>query len=98
MGKLAAQFALKHPEVRLEVTTEDRPVDMVEEGYDLVIRVNPAMDESLVGRIFLRDRVVAVAAPELPRQPEGAPVPAVLGSAAKGRPQRAGSPPSWTTR
>jgi DNA-binding transcriptional LysR family regulator len=36
--------------VRLEVTTEDRPVDMVEEGYDLVIRVNPAPDESLVGR------------------------------------------------
>jgi DNA-binding transcriptional LysR family regulator len=25
MGKLAAEFALKYPEVRLEVTTEDRP-------------------------------------------------------------------------
>ena len=56
MGKLAADFALKHPEVRLEVTTEDRPVDMVEEAYDLVIRVNPDPDESLVGRAFLRDR------------------------------------------
>ena len=37
MGNLAAGFALRYPEVRLEVTTEDRSVDMVEEGYDLVI-------------------------------------------------------------
>lgn len=51
MGKLAAGFALKYPEVRLEVTTEDRPVDMVEEGYDLVIRVNSALDDSLIGRV-----------------------------------------------
>jgi len=52
MGKLATGFAMKHLEVRLEVTTEDRAVDMVEEGYDIVIRVNPALDASLVGRIF----------------------------------------------
>ena len=65
MGKLAARFALKYPDVRLEVTTEDRAVDMVEEGYDLVIRVNPDPDESLVGRIFLRDRLVVVASPDL---------------------------------
>ena len=70
MGKLAAGFALKYPEVRLEVTTEDRAVDIVEEGYDLVIRVNPDPDESLVGRIFVRDRLVVVANPEL-RRPKG---------------------------
>lgn len=78
MGKLAAQFAMKYREVRLEVTTEDRPVDMVEEGYDLVIRVNPDPDESLVGRIFLRDRVVVVASPQLHRPAGGAPIPAVV--------------------
>lgn len=78
MGKLAAQFAMKHREVRLEVTTEDRPVDMVDEGYDLVIRVNPDPDESLVGRIFLRDRVVVVASPQLRRPAGGAPVPVVV--------------------
>jgi DNA-binding transcriptional LysR family regulator len=61
MGKLAASFALKFPEVRLEVTTEDRVVDMIDEGYDLVIRVNPDPDNSLVGRVFLRDRLVVVA-------------------------------------
>ena len=78
MGKLAAGFALRYPDVRLEVTTDDRPVDMVEEGYDLVIRVNPDPDDNLIGRIFLRDRMVVVAAPSLARPPEGIPAPAVV--------------------
>lgn len=83
MGKLAAGFALKHPDVRLEVTTEDRAVDMVEEAYDLVIRVNPEPDESLVGRVFLRDRLVVVASPDLPPPTDGSVVPAVLRGSAK---------------
>ncbi|MFB6448592.1 LysR family transcriptional regulator [Bradyrhizobium tunisiense] len=70
MGRLAAGFALRHPQVRLEVTTDDRYVDMIEEGFDLAIRVNPDPDESLVGRIFLRDRLVVVASPTLKR-PKG---------------------------
>ena len=78
MGKLAAEFALKYPEVRLEVTTEDRIVDMVEEGYDLVIRVNPDPDETLVGRIFLRDRLIVVASPRLARPADGQAAPAVV--------------------
>ncbi|WP_306027605.1 LysR family transcriptional regulator [Stappia sp. MMSF_3263] len=78
MGKLAAGFALKYPEVRLEVTTEDRPVDMIEEAYDLVIRVNPEPDESLVGRAFLRDRLVVVASPNLTPDADGSVVPAVV--------------------
>ncbi|MER9236816.1 LysR substrate-binding domain-containing protein [Mesorhizobium sp. M0622] len=78
MGKLAAEFAVKYPEVRLEITTEDRAVDMVEETYDLVIRVNPEPDESLVGRIFLRDRLVAVASPAVTRPRGNVVVPAVV--------------------
>jgi len=88
MGKLAAGFALKCPEVQLEVTTEDRAVDMVEEGYDLVIRVNPDPDEGLVGRVFLRDRLVAVASPELARPTGSQAAPAVV--------RAGGDPPgSW---
>ncbi|TXC71355.1 LysR family transcriptional regulator [Sphingomonas ginsenosidivorax] len=77
MGRIAAGFAIKFPEIRLEVTTEDRAVDMVEEAYDLVIRVNPAPDDALVGRAFLQDRLVAVASPDLPRSAD-TPVPAVV--------------------
>lgn len=82
MGKLAAEFALKHPAVLLEVTTDDRAVDMIEEAYDLVIRVNPEPDDSLVGRAFLHDRLVVVACPALAR-PDDAPVPAVVRGAIK---------------
>jgi DNA-binding transcriptional LysR family regulator len=88
MGNLAANFALKYPEVRLEITTEDRPVDMIEEGFDVVIRVNPDPDESLVGRIFLRDRLVVVASPDLKRPTDGSRIPAVV----RGRPTR---PVAW---
>jgi DNA-binding transcriptional LysR family regulator len=77
MGRIAAGFSLKYPQVRLEVTTEDRPVDMIEEGYDLVIRVNPAPDESLIGRAFLHDRLVVVASPNLPRPTGGLAAPGV---------------------
>ena len=80
MGRLAADFALRYPAVRLTVTTEDRSVDMVEEGYDLVIRVNPPPDASLVGRVLLRDRLVVVAPPGLARPRKGSTtaVPAVV--------------------
>ena len=78
MGKLAAGFALQYPDVRLEITVEDRSVDMVEEGYDLAIRVNPAPDESLVGRIFLRDRLVVVGGPSLAAPVDDMEAPAIV--------------------
>ena len=51
---------------------------MVEEGYDLVIRVNPNPDAGLIGRIFLRDRLVVVAHPDLALPRGAAPVRAVV--------------------
>ena len=77
MGRLAAEFIRRYPDVRLEVTTDDRMVDMIEEGYDLVIRVNPAPDDTLVGRPFLHDRLVVVAGPGMVRLAAGI-MPAVV--------------------
>ena len=78
MGRLAASFISQHPDVQVEVTAEDRAVDLVEEGYDLVIRVNPPTEGSLIGRCFFRERVLVVAAPTFQRRRPGEPVPAVL--------------------
>lgn len=78
LGKLAAGFTLAHPEMRLEITADDRTVDLVEEAYDLAIRVNPPPDATLVGRPFLRDRLVVVASPILPRPRAGEAVSAVV--------------------
>ncbi len=87
LGKLAARFVLDHPEVQLEITTDDRAVDMIEEAYDLVIRVNPQPDESLVGRAFLHDRLIVVAHPDLARPAEDMPVPAVTRGPMRGAEQ-----------
>jgi DNA-binding transcriptional LysR family regulator len=68
MGTLAARFALAYPDVRLAITLEDRQVDLVNEGYDLVIRVNPEPSSELVGRCFARDQVLIVSTPELKKR------------------------------
>ncbi|MGW7773688.1 LysR family transcriptional regulator [Pseudomonas machongensis] len=67
VGRLAAGFALRYPQVRLDITAEDRNVDLVEDGYDVVIRVNPKADALLVGRCFARDDMLLVAPAALPR-------------------------------
>jgi len=66
MGRIAAEFRAAYPEVTVEVAAEDRLVDLVEEGFDACIRINPAPDSGLVGRCFARDRLVVVAAPTVP--------------------------------
>jgi DNA-binding transcriptional LysR family regulator len=79
LGQIGARFALAYPEVQLEIVAEDRTVDPVEDGYDLVIRIDPAPDERLVGRVFLADERLIVAAPGLLRpaalRPEPAEIP-----------------------
>lgn len=66
LGRIVAGFAVAYPEVRLEVVGEDRYVDLVGENYDVVIRMNPRPDAELVGQCFLRDRMVVVAAADVP--------------------------------
>jgi DNA-binding transcriptional LysR family regulator len=71
--RIATRFALAYPQVELEVIAEDRVVDPVEDGYDLVIRINPSPDQQLVGRRILGDERLMVAAPTMsvPSQPAG---------------------------
>ncbi|MCX4172622.1 MULTISPECIES: LysR family transcriptional regulator [Paraburkholderia] len=86
--QIAARFALAYPQVELEVIAEDRVADPVEDGYDLVIRINPPRDEQLVGRRILGDERLVVASPTLsiPSMPAGEAdelqVPAVVSIAA----------------
>lgn len=77
LGRLGAEFIRRYPEVELEIVAEDRYVDLVEEAYDIVIRVNPRPDAMLVGRMIGRDELVVVAPPGMRRpkpQRAGAPV------------------------
>ena len=87
---IAARFALAYPQVELEIIAEDRVVDPVDDGYDLVVRIDPPHDERLMGRRILGDQRVIVAAPtmSLPSaskfDTEGLAVPAVVFSLASG--------------
>lgn len=67
LGQIAAEFVAAYPEVLIEVAVENRLADLVAEGLDLVIRANPKPTDGLVGRCFLRDTMLIVAPPGLPR-------------------------------
>ncbi|MCI3945470.1 LysR family transcriptional regulator [Pseudomonas syringae] len=44
------EFARRYPQIRLEVGMSDRPVDLIREGVDCVLRAGAALDEALVAR------------------------------------------------
>ena len=43
-------YAARHPDVKLDVELTDRRVSVVDEGFDVAIRVGPLTDSSLVAR------------------------------------------------
>jgi len=73
--QIAAKFARAYPHVELEVVAEDRVVDPIDDGYDLVIRINPSPDEQLIGRRILTDQRVLVSTAPLDNASS---IPAVL--------------------
>ncbi len=78
LSGIAAAFGKLHPDLQMETNAEDRFVDPIEEGYDLVIRTNPKPTENMVGRRLFTDELVLVAAPSIACPPDGHDVPAVL--------------------
>lgn len=56
-------FMAAYPELELEVSSTDRQVDLVEEGFDCVLRLGPIGDETLIARPLGRLRMVNAASP-----------------------------------
>jgi DNA-binding transcriptional LysR family regulator len=65
-------FMARHPQVTLDVTLADRIVDLVEEGFDLAVRIARLPASSLVSRKLTSTRLVLCASPEYLRR-EGSP-------------------------
>lgn len=70
------EFLAQHPEVSVEMNLDDRVVDVIEEGFDVSIRIAEMPDSSLIARRLAPCRHVIVAAPAYlekhgtPRTPE----------------------------
>ncbi|HET9023912.1 MAG TPA: LysR family transcriptional regulator [Burkholderiaceae bacterium] len=65
-----ASFVERHPAVKFELVVSDRIVDLVDEGFDLAIRVGPVGSDRLVARRLGSMQLVLCAAPSyLQRHP-----------------------------
>lgn len=68
LAPLWPAFLQQHPKVTLDVTLADRIVDLVEEGYDLAVRIARLPASSLVSRPLGTTRLVLCASPEYLRR------------------------------
>ena len=57
------ELLARHPELRIDMLLSDRLVDLVEEGFDLAIRIGPLPDSTLVARRLAPDRRVVCGTP-----------------------------------
>lgn len=63
LAPLWAVFMARHPKVTLDVTLTDRIVDLLDEGYDLAVRIARLPSSSLVSRQLSSTRLVLCASP-----------------------------------
>ena len=63
LGAAIAEFMTRYPELRLELTLNDRFVDPIEEGVDVTVRIGDLPDSSLIARRLAPARRVLAAAP-----------------------------------
>ncbi|MBF0285103.1 MAG: LysR family transcriptional regulator [Magnetococcales bacterium] len=76
-----AEFLRRHPAIRLDLVLNDRFVDLIEEGFDVAVRIGRLADSPLMARKLAVVRVAACAAPEylarhgLPASPAEIPEP-----------------------
>ena len=65
VGQSLIDFALAHPDITLEIRLDDRFVDLVEEGFDLAIRITRLESSSLIARRLAPFSVRVCGAPSL---------------------------------
>ncbi len=75
LAPLWGAFRELHPQVDLEVTLSDRVVDLIEEGYDLTVRIATLPSSTLVSKKLASTRMTLCASPPylakhgIPRHP-----------------------------
>jgi len=80
LAPLWPAFMAQHPRLVLDVTLGDRLVDLVDEGYDLAVRIAQLPSSSLVSRRLASTRLILCATPSYLRDHEALTHPADLAS------------------
>ncbi|MBB5321613.1 LysR family transcriptional regulator [Marinobacter oulmenensis] len=76
MAPLLTDFQNRHPAVDIDLQLNDRKVDIVEEGFDIALRIGHLKSSSLIARRIAPVRLVMCASPDYlarhgtPRSPE----------------------------
>ena len=76
LARAVPEFARAYPEVKMEVNLTDRMVDLIEEGFDVAVRIGKPPDSRLVARQIATGVLTTCAAPSylrrhgVPRTPE----------------------------
>ncbi|KMJ89367.1 LysR family transcriptional regulator [Achromobacter xylosoxidans] len=63
LGPAIAEYLLRYPDVVIDLDLNDRVVDLVEDGYDVAVRIGPLQDSSLVARPLAPQQLLVCAAP-----------------------------------
>jgi DNA-binding transcriptional LysR family regulator len=63
LAPLWSRFIAENPKVALDITLNDRVVDLVDEGYDLAVRITGLASSQLVSRRLASTRIVLCASP-----------------------------------
>lgn len=63
LAPLWPRFITANPKVSLDITLNDRVVDLVDEGYDVAIRITTLPDSQLVSRRLATTQIVLCASP-----------------------------------
>lgn len=63
LAPLWSEFLAAHPRMSLDVQLADRVIDLVDEGFDLAVRIARLPDSSLVSRKLASTRLVLCASP-----------------------------------
>lgn len=76
LAPILVEFMALHPEVSLELDLSDRRVDIIDEGFDIAIRIGQLSDSALMAKRLTKIRHVPTASPDLlkrlgmPKTPE----------------------------
>jgi DNA-binding transcriptional LysR family regulator len=63
LAPILPDFSKRHPDLTIDLGLNDRQVDLIEEGWDLVVRIGSLADSSMVARRISSCRTVVCAAP-----------------------------------